>query len=272
MAEPTWGQLKKAQDDDTTIDQAIAAAIAAHEADPDAHTGAGESLETHKSQEVIDHPAGSLIEDKYLDGSISLIKLSETKFIIITCFESFDGWLDNSDVGATVQAGVGAGFLITAATSGKKAIIAALPSAPSMSGGVNFGKNPFFQARVYIPATTNQTIYFGTGNASFPASPPTTQYFGFKVVNGTLYAVHSNGSTETTTQITGITLDAKNLYRAVMDSGNNIKFYVNGVLKATHSSNLPSGEEDSILVFMIKTNENAEKELDLIEALFSQDY
>ena len=61
---PTWGSSPKAQDDPTTIDEAINAAIVAHEADPTAHLGDGESLQQHKNNEVIDHPAFSIVADK----------------------------------------------------------------------------------------------------------------------------------------------------------------------------------------------------------------
>jgi len=64
MANPVWGQLEKAQDDDETIEEAIARLIAEHETDAGAHTGAGESLETHKAQDVIDHKAESILNDK----------------------------------------------------------------------------------------------------------------------------------------------------------------------------------------------------------------
>lgn len=65
MSTETWGNLPKALDDATTIDQAIAAAIAAHEADSEAHLGAGESLETHRANEVLDHPSDSVVADKF---------------------------------------------------------------------------------------------------------------------------------------------------------------------------------------------------------------
>src|SRR5690606_2818247 len=65
MAEPLWGQLQKAQDNPQTIEEAIEAAILAHEADPTAHLGEGESLSQHKHETVIDHPAGSLVPDKF---------------------------------------------------------------------------------------------------------------------------------------------------------------------------------------------------------------
>src|SRR5574337_678102 len=64
MADPVWGLLPKAQDDPTTIDEAIAAAIAAHEADPEAHLGDGESLDVHRANTTLDHPVGAVLSDK----------------------------------------------------------------------------------------------------------------------------------------------------------------------------------------------------------------
>lgn len=64
MVLPLWGQLEKAQDDPQTIEEAMAAAIVAHEADPTAHLGAGESLEQHKKDSILDHPAESVVTDK----------------------------------------------------------------------------------------------------------------------------------------------------------------------------------------------------------------
>lgn len=60
-----WGALPKAQDNAQTIDEAIGAAIVAHESDPTAHLGDGESLQQHKNNEVIDHPAFSIVPDKF---------------------------------------------------------------------------------------------------------------------------------------------------------------------------------------------------------------
>lgn len=82
MADPVWGQLAKAQDDNETIEEAVARLIAVHEADAGAHTGAGESLETHKTQEVVDHPADSIVPDKF----------SQKEAVLQTLFETLDPW------------------------------------------------------------------------------------------------------------------------------------------------------------------------------------
>lgn len=64
MAITTWENLPKNPLDPTVISEAIQEGIDAHEADPEAHLGAGESLETHRDNEVIDHPAESVVNDK----------------------------------------------------------------------------------------------------------------------------------------------------------------------------------------------------------------
>ena len=64
MAVTLWGLLKKSTTDSETIEDAVGRLIAEHEADPTAHLGTGESLAAHKSAEVIDHPAESVLADK----------------------------------------------------------------------------------------------------------------------------------------------------------------------------------------------------------------
>ena len=85
MSIPLWGNLEKSQDDKNTIDEAIASAIAAHEADPTAHLGDNESLQNHKHNEIIDHPAGSVVIDK----------LSYNQFEYNLLWSDFQTWKHN---------------------------------------------------------------------------------------------------------------------------------------------------------------------------------
>lgn len=65
MADPiVWENIPKSQADDETITEAVAAAIAAHEADSEAHLGALASLEQHRTNEILDALAGSVVNDK----------------------------------------------------------------------------------------------------------------------------------------------------------------------------------------------------------------
>lgn len=69
MADFTWGSLEKSQTDSTTIDEAIDAKITAHNNDPDAHLGDGQSLQSHRASEIIDHLAESIVPDKSNSGN-----------------------------------------------------------------------------------------------------------------------------------------------------------------------------------------------------------
>lgn len=82
MSVETWGLLPKAQDDPTTIVEAISAAIAAHNTDPDAHMASGASLDLHRVNDVLDHPVGAVLADKWTH--------SEAEFT--TAFESLGGF------------------------------------------------------------------------------------------------------------------------------------------------------------------------------------
>lgn len=65
MPDPiVWQDLPKSQSDATTIDEATSAAIAVHNSDPDAHLAELASLEAHRTSEIIDHLAESVLNDK----------------------------------------------------------------------------------------------------------------------------------------------------------------------------------------------------------------
>ena len=64
MSVENWGLLSKSQVDPSTVDDAIAAAIQAHNDDPDAHLGTGQSLQSHRASDIIDHLAHSVVTDK----------------------------------------------------------------------------------------------------------------------------------------------------------------------------------------------------------------
>ena len=267
MAEPTWGQLKKAQDDNTTIDTAIADAIAAHETDPDAHTGAGESLETHKSQEVIDHPAQSIVEDKIEIGSVLADKLSMLEHFIHTVFESLDGWY-KSPLG--VEEKIGGAAIQTGTTINT---VRRLEAQPYGDGAiVDWDKDMMFQEVLKFSATTSQLAYIMTGTSELDGSD---NAFGFKIVDNTLYAIHIVGDgesqTEYTTEISGITITNWNVYRAIYDaSEGTIKFYVNGILKATHDANIPTQDMPAFFTHYLKNTEGVNKILYLRSLIWAK--
>lgn len=60
-----WGNLAKSAVDGETIEEAIDRIVSEHNSDAESHLGAGESLAAHKADEVLDHPARSVLYDKF---------------------------------------------------------------------------------------------------------------------------------------------------------------------------------------------------------------
>ena len=109
MSIPTWGMLEKSQEDNETIEEAIARLITAHLADSNAHLGAGESLTSHRASEIIDHLALSIVEDKIAERNVTIDHLEDfgSMWRLSLPLETLDGWSIYTSGGATVQNNVG---------------------------------------------------------------------------------------------------------------------------------------------------------------------
>ena len=82
---PTWSDLPESQISNRLISQAITDAISAHESDPEAHLGVGESLQNHRQNDIIDHPQNSIPMDKF----------SSSELLYRHFFESLDVYPDS---------------------------------------------------------------------------------------------------------------------------------------------------------------------------------
>lgn len=268
MSLPVWGNLQKSQVDPEKIEEAIARLIQAHEDDPTAHVMAGESLESHRAAAIIDHVVASIIADKIKDGEIAQRKLRDDSYFIFTAFESLDGWEKDIDAGGAAVAGLLATSLYTGNVANKTAQIRAFSF--SGSGVVNFGKNPFFQTSLKFNSDTTQEAHFGSGD--YDPGVEESKWFGFDIVDGTLYAASIEAGVRGRTEITGIDFTAVHVYRADYNSAENeIYYFVDGVLKATRTTNLPTGIWDPVFGYYIKTTAAAERWVLLQDLLWSQE-
>ena len=78
----TWGTIPKSQVDPETIEEAIARLIQAHDDDENAHIDVGQSLQSHKASEIIDHFAASVVRDK----------IEFDRYTIDDDFQTIDRW------------------------------------------------------------------------------------------------------------------------------------------------------------------------------------
>lgn len=263
MALPVWGNLEKSQVDSETIEEAIVRLIQAHEDDANAHLETGESLQSHKVSAIIDHVARSIIYDKIAEFGIDFKKLVGDQYMLMTCFESKDGWnAIDGDAGYIVSAGILGLIVQTDGDAGDDVTFASEPDV--VDPVIKFSKDGFFQTTLRCFQTTTQIIYYVIGEPS--------EGYGFKIVNNTLYAFHCNGAGEVTTEIAGITLTVHNIYRAVFDAtAGNIKFYVNGVLKATHDADLPAGDTSFLFALFIETTAGGVRTVEVRDLIISQE-
>jgi hypothetical protein len=260
MSTQNWGLLPKSQVDDETVEEAISRLILAHAQDPESHLGAGESLQSHKASEIIDHLAESIVNDKLADFSVDYQKLVGNAFLLNTNFESVDGWGTDWDSGGGLYCSLFGSRLETGNVDGD---FASMFIEPAIGANVlNFSKNPVFQFTANFYVDDKQTITFGLGESKRAC---------FKYENEILYAVTNDGVEEHTSVISGVSVNEYNIYRIVVDSGSGtIKFYVNEVLKATMTEDLPSGAEGFVCLIDIFTGENVQKALYFSNMFFSQ--
>jgi hypothetical protein len=228
----TWGDKPKSQVDNSLIDDAIAAAIAAHKADPDAHLEVGESLQSHKASEVIDHLARSIVSDKLEDWiEINAIgNMSRDDFHWFTIFESLDGFSVNGSVSAYSN-GV---YFETTADNDNSCSLAKIVDYFFIP--LTWSKNRRIRTMLFLDWITSQEIWLFTGTDIGAA-----EHIGFKILNGTLYGTVGNGDNESALNCGSISSD-NHSFEVIFTAGVSCEFIVDGVSKGTITTNLPTGE------------------------------
>lgn len=106
----------------------------------------------------------------------------------------------------------------------------------------NQSKGFRYKARVKFNGTGIEAMGIIAATATAYADQTSTG-LAIRFVNnaGTLYASHSNGTTNVNTNIdTGITDTNWNIFEFVFTPWTDIKFYINGTLVATHTTSLPN--------------------------------
>lgn len=256
MADPVWGLLPKAQDDPQTITEAIAAAIAAHEADPTAHLGDGESLEQHRINGVIDHPQASVLGDK----------ISNIEGLYFLPFESFDNY-NHSTSG--FYHSIGGLRFETGGTINTVRYI----NAPGQYGGnyYNTNKPVTFQFQASLVYDTTQIAYMLAGGNGLESEPPG---IGFKVVNGTLYACETVWGDvdyeEYTTEIEGVDIKDTHVYRVqVVPADNEAIFFIDGVQVATMTLHTNSDVGLFMFAFYLKNTSAANRVIGIANVYYS---
>jgi hypothetical protein len=229
MSTEIWGQLPKAQDNSDTIDDAIAAAIAAHDADSEAHLATGAVLGDHRENEALDHPAGSVWADK----------LTAHEIDITTNFESIDGWNTSGNVRVVLFPGVvishddgeGGG-------EGPASMYAVMSLTPYY---FDFGKDTLFDVVLVEEAQVDDYRFF-LGYFNY-VSDTDLRGIGFKIVDNNIYGFVGRSGTLQLTSALGSGVYTSVKLRVVWNSTEKkAYFYLNGAEVATITDASASGE------------------------------
>ncbi len=220
-----WGLLQKSQSDGQTIDEAIAAAVLAHEQDPDSHLGSGESLQSHKASEIIDHLAGSVVPDKLLRNFYS-----EGKMPIF--WNSLDPFYISN---ATPTLGFGYCFIHTSDTAVSTVYMLGKDTTNFQA---KFSQNPILEFDSYISVNSNAEFFIGLGDM---ACSEDAYSVGFSYHGGVLYAHTYNQDTDITNEvvISGISFPSYHVFSIEYQSGVAARFFIDNTLVATISADLP---------------------------------
>jgi len=252
MAIDVWGLLAKSLVDGETIEEAIARLIAAHEADESAHLGTGESLQSHKASEIIDHLAASIISDKLADDSVVPMAIvpgiKKDYFQYDTQFETIDSWsIDKDALGSSVSlASIGDVYFfikqLATAYLGFYSFVGESQSHMQTS-------KPTVDILLKISDRTNNDVEFGL-NVWPDGDLVYGQGWFWDQSANKIYAEWYEDSTKYTQELT-YTMDGYyHVYRTESDS-TSMRWYIDGVLKHTETTHPSTGYADSIISFNV---------------------
>lgn len=203
--------------------------------------------------------------DTTVRGTLVAENIYFTKQFVLSFFESLDGWAKSAS-GVTIR--LGNCVMSTSATiNTTRSLNNEILGSQNEIDWAN--KNPVFTTGLVFDDSTAQLIRFGMGEMS-DGSP--VDGLGFKNLDGTVSAMANNQGTETLVTLSGISIDEYHIYRVSLDSATQVaSYYVDNVLRATISTNIPTGQQPVLMEFTIKNTEAVDKSMYISFASFQQD-
>lgn len=256
MALPLWGNLQKAQDDAEKIEEAIVRLIQAHNEDSEAHLSAGESLGAHKNEPVLEHPAGSVLADKW----------TMTEHDFTTLFETIDPFVTLGNVFVSFP---GARILSSASGEGGRSRL----KMPFESRNMTFfpQKSFLWQFVFNVETWNNGQAWFNFG---FAGSDFGKSGVGLKVINNgaTFYTSDRDGDNGDELAWPGFTDSSDTfLVRIQYIAGDDfVSFFANGVFVGTLAWPIGAGSPDVLGGYFATQKDGAvNTEINILSFYFS---
>jgi len=127
-------------------------------------------------------------------------------------------------------------------------------------------------AYVMSVATVTRRVYMLAGGGTIPPDD-TDSHFGFKIINADIYATNADGANQrvTDTAVNLSTGGQMTRLKAVVDRATNIKFYVDGVLKVTHTDRFPAQGAYNWVAGLV-VDDNVDRDMYLGRTLIERKY
>lgn len=187
-------------------------------------------------------------------GDAVFNSLERRDFHWFTLFESIDGYAKGGTPVLNQDS-------VTIPTTNVATNTCELQKIASYSNSFTWDKRRKARFGVVFDTNTLQYIDIVTGGINYGGD---IRHIGFRVLNGTLYALSDNGTGEETTSLVA-SIATNTIYELEVRHvpGVSETFYVNGTLSATHTTTVPSGSTDAnkLLDIYIRTTENVIKSL-----------
>mgnify|MGYP001612343175 CR=1 FL=1 len=212
------------------------------------------SIKSNTINRYLDNASKDIIKQIVTESLFDIFWQKLTHFI--TFFESLDGYDVNVSGGGAAAVGAASLQIDTAATNGN---VAEVLKTPDAQGLLSFGFRSSFRTTASVSTSggslANTTAYYCIGEVG-------NENYGFKWASGNLLGFTSTGGTETTKTLV-TTFGNATLYNleARFFPTNRVDFYVNGTLKATSTSNLPTTANFALVHMKITAGENNGKTL-----------
>ena len=210
------------------------------------------------------------VYDPDKDGLVENIDIFD-KYREFIPWISLDGFSLGGDTGYTISPKGGHVLLQTGATANYAAYLA---SGEMILKLLDAGKVIILDfPLLFLGSITDQNIWLRLD--AYPYVPPyeTSQHIGWKMIGADLYASSANGTTQTITDTTVdlVAQPQRTRLKIVLNPGTDCKFYVNDVLKVTHTTNLPT-TDSYYLHFHIRTLAAASKQVKVGRVLIEKEY
>ena len=144
-----------------------------------------------------------------------------------------------------------------------------------LNEGIDWDRDSNSEMNIILSDTTSQDAVFGMVADQNPYNYNSTvrpdRHICFAVEDGTLIASCANGTTQSKSTISGIILTNWNTYKIIWNNATSALFYINGILKATLNTNLPSGAiRDSGLRATLGTRTGSSRTLTITHSSYQQ--